>query len=857
VSIRDELKTIHAAIESKQLPASFDELFSPLWDDEAKRFHVQETYILDYKETIPERFNDGYGAGIVRLALAFHNSFGGIIVFGVKDRALTIEGVTKPFDVESFNRMLTDFGGVNIECISKLYTIKLETGEKTIVGLLVPRRGVTQPARLTKQLTTYSPGRLWVRDRHEVVEAGVRHLATLFSDRTALPSDTESESKFPVHRSFPPSPATVKEFVNRGDLLANLWAWFVLGDQPRLYLHGPGGSGKSTLAFEFARLLAEHGHTVRAKNGDRLDYVIYISGKETELNPLTGNQQTFALRQFGDAQEQFAQILYHSGSLKQSDLENATPELIDGLLKELFSSFSGLIVLDDIDALSRRGLDTGEESLFMKAILASKRTRILYTLRFPPAHALNSALAVPGLEPSSEFFEFLEVCCKQFDVSSPPTHKIPKLQEITNRLPLLVETIVGLRRYCGNYDDALHLFHERGGDEARRYLYQREYDRLDNTGKSRQVLAGLLLLREPISFSAFAGLFQFSREQVREALSECSSVFLSTFEGADGDTMYQLTPPCVPFIRLVSEELTYFNELATRVKHFKSEGMRSTPEEAAVIVSMEALIRRKSFQEIVNIGENFPRHAAVLVNPKVRSLLGQAYSELGPNFREKARECFKHAEGLGHRDVFMMRRWFNMELYSGYGLSEAERICQNMIGDEKVGPRTQSEFWSKLGACYLARANGVIGVNRDKGLEHLRNSIVCYLEGLWVGTKVKDFDLSDNLIWLEKPLHRLIVAMRSDIEEFFKLLEALADRKHDVVEEGISLVLEYLTRSPVPADLKLRQKLKGLCARTVARIVRTTRSPSSYPGLSMIVDALERIREELERRETLATAKPA
>jgi predicted HTH transcriptional regulator len=156
LSIRDELKTIHAAIESKQLPASFDELFSPLWDDEAKRFHVQETYILDYKEKIPERFTDGYGAGIVRLALAFHNSFGGIIVFGVKDRALTIEGVTKPFDVESFNRMLTDFGGVNIECISKLYTIKLETGEKTIVGLLVPRRGVTQPARLTKQLTTYT-----------------------------------------------------------------------------------------------------------------------------------------------------------------------------------------------------------------------------------------------------------------------------------------------------------------------------------------------------------------------------------------------------------------------------------------------------------------------------------------------------------------------------------------------------------------------------------------------------------------------------------------------------------------------------------------------------------------------------
>lgn len=394
----------------------------------------------------------------MKLALAFYNSFGGIVVFGVKDRVLSVEGVNSVFDIESFNRVLSDFVGVSIECISKRYVLKINGSDRVIVVLLVPRRGLIPPVKLLQTHGKLQSNKLWIRDRHEVLEACVKHIPMLFSDRLMLPYDSEGENIFPVHRSFPPSPATIKEFVNRGDLLTSLWAWFVFGDQPRLYLFGPGGSGKSTLAFEFARLLAEHGHTVRTKDGDRLDYVVYISGKETELNPFTGQQQIFSLRQFGTAAEQYGQILYHSGLLKVSELYTSTSEQTDALLQDLFSTFCGLIVLDDIDALSRKNLDTGEESLFMKAVRAQKRTRILYTLRFPPAHALSSALPVPGLAESSEFFAFLKICCRQFAVPPPSAETIPLIQQGTNCLPLLIETVVGLRQYCSNYNEALRLF---------------------------------------------------------------------------------------------------------------------------------------------------------------------------------------------------------------------------------------------------------------------------------------------------------------------------------------------------------------------------------------------------------------
>jgi hypothetical protein len=118
---------------------------------------------------------------------------------------------------------------------------------------------------------------------------------------------------------------------------------------------------------------------------------------------------------------------------------------------------------------------------------------------------------------------------------------------------------------------------------------------------------------------------------------------------------------------------------------------------------MQRLIRQKDFSDVVRIAEQMPAHDVALDNPKLRSLLGQAYKELGSDFREKARECFKHAEALGYLDIFMLRRWFHMEFMSGYGLSEAERICKLVINGQKFGPRFKSELWSKLGSCLFIR----------------------------------------------------------------------------------------------------------------------------------------------------------
>jgi hypothetical protein len=343
-----------------------------------------------------------------------------------------------------------------------------------------------------------------------------------------------------------------------------------------------------------------------------------------------------------------------------------------------------LIVIDDIDSLSRRNVDTGEESLLIKAIRSQKRTRILYTLRYPAAYALNNSVTVPGLDENTEGIPFIQTCCRQFNVPLPSGEQIPMLFKATSCLPLILETVIGLRKFGGSYPDAIKAYQGKGGREARQYLYQREYDHLDPNGKSQYVLAGLYLVDESMSFTTICSLFQFSTEQVRDALTECSGIFLSTIDLPEGgETLYQLTPPATPFVQQVSERLSKFEVLKRTVEHFKTQGSHSTPEESAAIVAVERFIRQGQYQRVIDWVRGRTADDPILVNPRIQSLVGQAWSALGPEFRENARSSFKAAESVNFRDVYMMRRWYFLELDSGYGLAEAERICNVMISDKK------------------------------------------------------------------------------------------------------------------------------------------------------------------------------
>ena len=840
--MRDELKPLWDAINKGALPAAITDLFGDSWDPEEQRFQLQETYLIDFKDRVPTKFAEEFGASIVRLVLGFHNTYGGVIVFGVSDGSFAPSGLSVDLDIETLNRTISDVSGKPLECLFRRY--KLPGTDAKVGALLVPRRGAERPIALQRALGPYKSGTVWVRERHEVLEATPAHLPLLYSSRLTL-GGGDADQPLPIHKSLPPSPATMHNFIGRQQLMKILWDWFVFGDQPRMYLHGPGGSGKSTLAYEFAKTIADVGFNIVLPSGDKVDYVLFLSAKETELNPVTGEQQQFTLRQFEDAYTEFKQILYHSGHYDPELIAAADDLAAEEMLADLFSSYCGLIVLDDIDALSRRKVDTGEETLLLAAVSGSKRTRILYTLRYPPSHARRNAPEVPGLN-DDEFYDFLEACCEQFEVSPPPAQTIPLMQQDTQSLPLLLETVVGLRRICGSFNDALALYHDKGGDEARSYLYQREYDQLDPNGKSREIMAALLLLEEPVHFNTLTNLLNFAAQKVADALSECGSIFLTTSESASAETLYQLTPPSRPFIRTVSQRLDRFSQIERKVELLRKQGGASTPAEAAVIIKMQRLLRQGDVDEVILLGESFPPHDPCLANPVIHALLGQAYANKGPNQREKARECFRHASGAGLRDTVMMRAWYYLETRSGYGLAEAERICGLMIESDAVGPRYKSEFLSKLAYCHYQEARSQMSVSREKAVPLFQRAIGEYLEAAWIAQNVHGMDATETLNWLERPVATLLQYLRGDLADYLTILENLPSTKHDVNMEAARLLIEAMTtKTHIPNEPRLRNRLAGLFRRASSRLDRFVKGSDKYPGLSYLADTLGRFSDTL------------
>ena len=170
------------------------------------------------------------------------------------------------------------------------------------------------------------------------------------------------------------------------------------------------------------------------------------------------------------------------------DLSKLNRAGVIAAIEEIFEHENLLIVIDDIDTLTTKKLDAGFDLLFRLAIKAPKTIRLLYTQRNPPP-SLENSFNVPGFTVEQDYLEFLKNCSDLFRTEMPSAKfAFSDLLKATEGIPLILETIVGLRKSCGTYEKALTLFMERKGAESRKYLFEREYHSLAEADDSRNAL---------------------------------------------------------------------------------------------------------------------------------------------------------------------------------------------------------------------------------------------------------------------------------------------------------------------------------------------------------------------------------
>jgi hypothetical protein len=805
------METIKQTIERRTLPSSQDELLAPLMQDEG-HFVPQEGLYWDFKREWPFSYSDEYFAGIARLICAFANTYGGIIIFGVHDEERTPGHNKVAPNLDRLEQALKQL----LTAVPELLCKRYEAGKPGAVDVLLvnPLSAASAPIKFARPLKPYSkPGTIWVRQNHEVVPAEPRHIGILYCRSSA---DLSVQEDVTISGGLPPSAATVKRFIGRINTIDRLFGWIKSSDEPRMFLYGKGGSGKTTIAYEIAKVLKLEGSRIEIHGHEKLDNVIFVSAKQQMLNVMTQSADAFVGLDFSNEKELYEAIL---------TLANWTSEPLAGLsldalraeIKALFDLTSNFIVVDDIDTLTTKGIEAGFDFLYGVLWRSKRRSKILYTIRAVPAQSLANSVEVPGLE-DGDYEEFVRVCSEQFNVPSPEPHFVSNnLSAISERRPLVIESIIALRRTAGTYSKAIELFEEGTGEDVRSYVFQREWNSLPANNLGRVILAILALYGDPLTFADLVALTRHDDSKVRDALADVREMFLKLNE-VGNETTFQLGALTRAFVLEQSKRLTGYSSLKERVEKYRTNFYPENPILSRLRSRAESLIQkgerssnREALRQALSIILDPSLSPRISEDPRFVSLKAYCYVCQIPSQLDDARREFKHVIAMKFEsDVEYLRRWWLAELASGYGIEQCIMIADIVSQGKKYSDEEKIEFLSKKAASLynLGRENSVIG--------HIYRALVlnlqCYTKYCDLGS-VKTDRSEEHARSTAYYLFDLL--LRSDgHDEFFRICSELCkdqNIKFDPLEAPLLRSLELLKRErrPRPMLTKLRGKLEN------------------------------------------------
>lgn len=785
--------------------------------EENGRFTEIEGLTWDFKHEWPFSLSDDYFAGISRLVCAFANAAGGLIVFGVDDAKRTGGHNKVRPNIDKFLQAFSQLTGSQLQYDFRSY--ESATKGDVQVLLIKPRQAAQPPLRFRRELGRHAANILWVRSGHEVVAATPSHFPVLFCRADPTESVPERDG------SIPPSPATMKRFVGRAEVLDRLFSWLETSDEPRTYLHGKGGSGKTTIAYEFARLVKDFGDGLRMERSDPVDVVVFLSAKERALVPATGEVEALNEPDFSDEKSLLSQLLYYGGWTPDKEYLEKTD--VAGLRREVqqyLDLTSVLMVLDDVDTLTTKGVDPGSDNLYRALCRSKRRSKVLYTLRNAPTQSLHSSIEVPGLE-GADYEIFVAECAKQFNVKEPSRDfRTGRLPQISERRPLVIESIVALVRTAGTYERAADLFTQHAGDNVRDYVFIREWDALTGDPTSRLLLSALADLKRPATFSDLQTVLQTDDSRVRDGIGKVREMFLQ-LDQAGEETLFSLAPLTRSFVNSRKMTLKGYSHIAERVRAFKSNIKLTSPDVVAIVAKVQRLLPARDvahedykIQEAWRIVTDPTLKPAVTEDPVFKCAFGYVCVHLPKPRLTEAREAFNYATSMRHEPSFFeLRSWYSAEKRSGMFDDWCERVANIVINGRSYSESDKIEMIARKATSIYARAKERLHTDPIDAQKDLYEALVLHLRAFRLNSLRGDTraaiseEYARNTAW---QWFQLALKTNQQGEFFDRLRQLLASKDvfFDPIETPAIETIERLERLPMAIETlqRFKAKTKGL-----------------------------------------------
>lgn len=513
------------------------------------RPHDFEAQLWDYKEKLPvlpdkatdeDRKEHKVQIGeVIKDVAAFHNAFGGYIVFGVSDKgSQRIKGCSGSFDIGDFNKRLESYTGCSIECYFFLFPISERLDAAQIALLLIPRRpSRAAPVKFKKKGPEKPNGgrcfneETYVRIRDECRPAAATSEDWLFlhSDRSP-PEAQRVHSRPAVKSSLPARDPDLIEFVGRAKTLEFLRRWLSDARSPVRLVTGIGGLGKTAVSYHFAE------EVIASGSGD-VEWVIWLTAKRKTYSALRGQLVQAGRVDFSNLEELYKAILQKLSYQIPADIDEPSLEELSDRIVDAFENYTCLLIVDDIDSLPPDDQKETVAALNSIALRTVGRdipcSRILMTSRIDQGMPPTAVVKIAGLEEG--FDKFITNLCTTFDIGPVTGKNLDHLYDATSGSPLFAASIIRLVWLGESLLTAIETWKGQEGEEVRKFAFQREISRLG--GPQGRLLYAVLLLGET-SINDLASILEVTPKVVRDRVSELQAYHLiSTSTKESGDSV--------------------------------------------------------------------------------------------------------------------------------------------------------------------------------------------------------------------------------------------------------------------------------------------------------------------------------
>lgn len=639
---------------------------------------LNECEVLDFKQQLPS--SDLEYAKTIRDLIAFYNSYGGFLVFGIaettKDRSFNIVGLSETkINIAKLRDMIHNYLGTNLRTTVK--SIRASNSNLEVVWI-EKRLGRDAPLKFIKNGPEYKPGKpcfkrseiVFRRLENNAIAITPEDYAFLYSKRRPPSielSIEEGDTGDQLEHNLPDRALVCQQFVGRHEDLSVLWAW-LSDDFSRVRLiAGEGGLGKTSLAYRFAE-------DVASRKIKPFEQIIWITAKKRQFIPAEDTYRENAWTDFHDADSLFCAIAAAHGCIK-NDFENLSSRELMQLAVESCATWPSLIVVDDVDSLStedqKRALELGMRT--------PSNTKMLLTSRVNFSYSPDNVLKLNGLS-EEEFVKYVQVVRDRYKLPNIKDPKLRQLRDVTGGSPLFTDSLLRLERGGLLLEQAIARWKNEKGLEVRKAALQREVEQL-----SKQAKRALYVISNArsASFVELLQILQYTEQTLGDALQELAGLFLVSSPSIGREARYTVEPNTGLLVLELGQTLGIdHTALISALSRSRTDAVGISREKRSNLVG-QAINEAIAFMRNGDIASGLNTVISAskkLKKPNADLLLaiGRFSLQLSPPDRERASKAFSQSYELGQRKKLLFDLWFETE-YKRQDFDQALRVTTDAI----------------------------------------------------------------------------------------------------------------------------------------------------------------------------------